>query len=150
MILQKDSFPVRFLCFALACVILSLSVCVPVSASALVGAVAAPIVGISPVAAIAGILVCLGIAGVTSSGFQNLCQDLADSIPDDFLVSVNAKSMVEGILHNDITYLPQNLINWVNNRLFYSSEPLIKLHLGVINGYPEFSNSLYAGSNHEG
>lgn len=93
----------------LCCVLINIS---PIRVHA-VAIATGSVVGISAVAAVTGILACLGIAYIGYTGFDELCQQIADAIPSNFLITVDHKSMISGLRVKDTVYVPEDLVRYV-------------------------------------
>lgn len=122
MISEKRSIPCRLLICCLACILLFWSLAPPLEASAsAVAAATASVVGISPPAAIAGILICLGVAFVASGSFGDLVDDIVASLPSKHFITYDSKSMIEGLKKDDTVYVSQELVEDVNDLLYESN-----------------------------
>lgn len=112
----------RILCLLLAVLILFNTVVRPLEVQATAIATTATVVGISPLAAVVGILACLGIAYFQSSGFQELCSTLVNKIPSKYKIDVDGQSMVEAISMDGTVYVSEELIRYVSSNVTYDLE----------------------------
>ena len=122
----------RIMCCLMAALILCCAVVRPLEASAAsAGAVAtgATVVGISPGLAVAGILVCLGVGYAGTGDFEDLVENIVENIPADFIIETSAPvEMVEGAIYQDVCYVSQEFVSWVNDWLYAptnGSEPAL-------------------------
>lgn len=138
---EKYAIPCRILVCFLACLVLFWAVAPPLHASATEVAATAAVVGINPTAAIAGILLCLGVAYVGSGGFDDLVASLSAALPADYMISVSNNLYVEGITYEDTVYVSEALVKWVQGVLFDADNPVIQK---VASGFQ--SDSLYQSS----
>lgn len=105
--------------FLICCMLVNISP-VRVHASAVIASSAA-VVGISPAAAVAGILICLGVAFVNSSAFDSLVSDITGALSKTHFITYGSEELIEGLKYNGTVYVPQDLVEDVNALLYNSS-----------------------------
>lgn len=116
---------IRLLCFLVACLLLFYCVVIPAYAEAVSVAVSASLVGLSPFAAVAGVLTCLGIGYVAGGTFADLVNDILSAMPTDFFITVNSKNLIEGISYNHLTYVSETIVKWILNYIYNYSTPVL-------------------------
>lgn len=129
-------------CLLLICCILVYSFAVPVHATAVLPTVAAPLVGISPAAAVAAILICLGIGVLSTVDFESLVDSIVDALPSDFFVTVDSQTMIEAISYNSDLFVAESLITWVQDYLFDGTSSSAPVLSSVYTLPSEFSSIL--------
>lgn len=105
--------------FLICCMLVNISP-VRAHASAVIASSAA-VVGISPAAAVAGILICLGVAFVNSSAFNSLVSDITGALSKTHFITFGSEELIEGLKYNGTVYVPQDLVEDVNALLYNSS-----------------------------
>lgn len=108
-------------CLLVVCCILVNASPIRAKATAVAPAAAASVVGLSPLAAVAGILVCLGVLAVGSGAFDELVRDVVDALPSKHFLTHNNETMIEGLKYEDTLYVSQDLIADVNDTLYESN-----------------------------
>lgn len=102
-------------CLALVCCVLVSASPIRVHATAVTAAGA--VVGLTPTAAVAGILACLGVFYNGSTGFVELCKNIATTLPSDYLAAGTAINLVEGLLIDSVTYVSEELVRYVSTKV---------------------------------
>lgn len=111
----------RIMCCLLSALLLFCIVLQPIEASAtsLGLAAGATVVGISTELAVSAMLTALGVSYLASGDFEELVTNISQSIPSEFIIeTMSGTEMLEGISYNDVCYVYQDCVEWVNNYLY--------------------------------
>lgn len=111
----------RIMCCLLSALLLFCTVVQPIEASAtsLGLAAGATVVGISTELAVSAMLTALGVSYLASGDFEELVTNISQSIPSEYIIeTMSGTEMLEGISYNDVCYVYQDCVEWVNNYLY--------------------------------
>ena len=113
----------RIMCCLMAALILCCAVVRPLEASASALATGA-VVGFALEPAISSILVALGVVGATAA-FTELVENISKNVPAEYIITaLDGTEYLSAVNYNDITYVAQELVKWVQNCVF-GAEPTV-------------------------